>query len=90
MPIGGLKEKVLAARRAGITTVVIPKLNKKELDEIPAVLKRAVEIHLVDDVEEALRLALVPPFAPRATEGAGPKASTKAFPGRPRSRPVTV
>jgi ATP-dependent Lon protease len=90
LPIGGLKEKILAARRTGITTVVIPKLNKKELDEIPAVLKRAVEIHLVDDVEDALRLALVPPFAPRATEGAGPKASTKAFPGRPRSRPVTV
>jgi ATP-dependent Lon protease len=90
LPIGGLKEKILAARRAGITTVVIPKLNKKELDEIPAVLKRAVDIHLVDDVEEALRLALVPPFATRAADGAGPKASTKTFPGRPRSRPVTV
>jgi ATP-dependent Lon protease len=89
LPIGGLKEKILAARRAGLTSVVIPKLNKKELDEIPAQLRRAVEVHLVDDVEEALKLALVPPFT-RATDGAGSKAPTKTFPSRPRSRPVTV
>ncbi|HEX6739253.1 MAG TPA: S16 family serine protease, partial [Vicinamibacteria bacterium] len=89
LPIGGLKEKVLAARRAGITNVVIPKLNKKELDEIPAQLRRTVEIHLVDDVEEALKLALVPPFGTRVTD-TGPKTATKTFPGRPRSRPVTV
>jgi ATP-dependent Lon protease len=90
LPIGGLKEKILAARRAGITSVVIPKLNKKELDEIPAQLRRAVEIHLVDDVEDALKLALVPPFGTRAADGTGPKTTTKTFPGRPRSRPVTV
>jgi hypothetical protein len=70
--------------------VVIPKLNKKELDEIPSHLRRSVEVHLVDDVEDALRLALVPPLGSRTTDGAGPKASTKTFPGRPRSRPVTV
>ncbi len=40
LPIGGLKEKILAARRAGITTIVCPKLNQKELDEVPATLRR--------------------------------------------------
>jgi ATP-dependent Lon protease len=89
LPIGGLKEKILAARRAGITEVVIPQLNRKELDEIPAHLRRGVQIHLVDDVEEALKLALVPPPGARV-EGAGSKAAAKPFPGRPRTRPVTV
>src|SRR4029453_15598188 len=65
LPIGGLKEKLLAARRAGITTVVVPKLNQKELDEIPGPLKRAFEIHLADHVDEALKLALLPPPATR-------------------------
>ena len=52
LPIGGLKEKILAARRAGITSVIIPKLNQKELDEIAPHLRRGMAIHLVDEVEE--------------------------------------
>jgi ATP-dependent Lon protease len=85
LPIGGLKEKLLAARRAGITTVIVPKLNKKELDEIPAHLKRGLEIHLVDEVDEVLRLALIPPLEAR------PTATAKAtFPAKPRPKPLTV
>ena len=61
LPIGGLKEKILAARRAHIDTIVCPKLNKKDLDEVPAHLRRGMSFHLVDDVEEVLALALVPP-----------------------------
>ncbi len=87
LPIGGLKEKILAARRAGIETIVCPKLNQKELDEVPAHLRRSIEFHLVDDVEEVLRLALVPPPQPRVSPGA--KSAPRTFPGRPR-RPVTV
>jgi len=87
LPIGGLKEKLLAARRAGITTLIIPKLNKKELDEIPSHLKRGLEIHMVDEVEEVLRLALIPPLEPRAVE---PEEAPKAFPPKPRPKPVTV
>jgi ATP-dependent Lon protease len=87
LPIGGLKEKILAARRAGITTLIIPKLNKKELDEIPPHLKRGLEIHMVDEVEEVLRLALIPPLEPRAAE---PEEAPKAFPPKPRPKPVTV
>jgi ATP-dependent Lon protease len=87
LPIGGLKEKILAARRAGLTTLVIPQLNKKDLDEVPAHLKRGLAFHLVEEVDEALQLALLPPAEPRATPG---KPSPKPFPPKPRSRPVTV
>jgi ATP-dependent Lon protease len=88
LPIGGLKEKILAARRAGITTVVCPKLNRKELDEIPAALRRGIEVHLVDSVEEVLKLALVPPLETRTHSGA--RNLPKPFPSKPRSKPVVV
>jgi ATP-dependent Lon protease len=87
LPIGGLKEKLLAARRAGITIVIVPKLNKKELDEIPPHLKRGLEIHLVDEVDEVLRLALIPPLEARLPAAGGPK---PAFPSKPRPKPLTV
>jgi ATP-dependent Lon protease len=87
LPIGGLKEKLLAARRAGITTVIIPKLNRKELDEIPPHLKRGLEIHLVDEVDEVLRLALIPPLEARLPASGGPKTT---FPAKPRPKPLTV
>jgi ATP-dependent Lon protease len=86
LPIGGLKEKILAARRAGIDTILCPKLNKKELDEVPAHLRRGMEIHLVETVDEVLALALQPP--PETKPQPGSKAP-RPFPGRPR-RPVTV
>jgi ATP-dependent Lon protease len=88
LPIGGLKEKILAARRAGITTVVIPKLNRKELEEIATHLRRGLEIHLVDEVEEVLRLALIPPLEVRALP-AGPR-PPKALPPKPPIKPVVV
>jgi ATP-dependent Lon protease len=90
LPIGGLKEKILAARRAGIETIVCPKLNKKDLDEVPVALRRGMQFHLVDQVEEVLRLALVPPLEPRVLAGPGTKPPPKPFPPRPRSKPVTV
>ena len=67
-----------------------PKLNKKELDEIAPHLKRGLEIHLVDEVDEVLRLALIPPLEPRPVSGAGPKSTPRTFPGKPRTKPVTV
>jgi ATP-dependent Lon protease len=87
LPIGGLKEKILAARRARIETIVCPKLNQKELDEVPAHLRRGLAFHLVEDVDEVLALALVPPPEPRVSPGA--KSAPRPFPARPR-RPVTV
>jgi ATP-dependent Lon protease len=91
LPVGGLKEKILAARRAGITTLVCPKLNKKELDEVPAHLKRGIELHLVEEVDEVLKLALIPPLEPRVMPpGNGSKSRHRVFPAKPRSKPVTV
>jgi ATP-dependent Lon protease len=87
LPIGGLKEKILAARRAGIDTILCPKLNKKELDEVPAQLRRGLTVHLVETVDEVLSLALLPP--PETKPQPGTKPPTRPFPGRPR-RPVTV
>ncbi|MBX5481577.1 MAG: endopeptidase La [Myxococcaceae bacterium] len=59
LPIGGLKEKVLAAHRAGIKTVLIPKANKKDLRDIPKKVRRALRIVPVEYVDEVLREALV-------------------------------
>ncbi|MFL2883051.1 MAG: endopeptidase La [Pelagibacteraceae bacterium] len=58
LPIGGLKEKLLAAHRAGIKKVLIPFDNKKDLSEIPAVIKKNIEIIPVKNVEEVLKIAL--------------------------------
>ena len=60
LPIGGLKEKSLAAVRAGITTVIIPKLNEKDLPEIPAEVKRKITFKPVETVDEVLEIALGP------------------------------
>ncbi|MCP3821735.1 endopeptidase La [Streptomyces sp. A3M-1-3] len=60
LPIGGLKQKLLAAHRAGITTVVIPKRNEPDLDDVPAEILDRLEVHPVTDVRQVLDLALSP------------------------------
>ena len=57
MPIGGLKEKVLAARRNMVKTILIPKFNKRDLDKLEANVKEGLTFHLVGDMEEVLALA---------------------------------
>ena len=57
-PIGGLKEKLLAAKRAGVTQVVIPKENERDLEEVPKGVKESLEIHAVEHMDEVLGLAL--------------------------------
>lgn len=64
LPIGGLKEKLLAALRGRITTVIIPKDNEKDLAEIPANVKKSLKIIPVSRVEEALKIALKTPLQP--------------------------
>nr|WP_298414312.1 endopeptidase La [uncultured Halomonas sp.] len=59
MPIGGLKEKLLAARRGGIKTVLIPEENRRDLKEVPDNIKNALDIHPVRWIDEVLDLALV-------------------------------
>ena len=58
LPIGGLKEKLLAALRGGIKTVIIPKENEKDLAEIPDNVKKEMKIIPVDNVSEVLKIAL--------------------------------
>jgi ATP-dependent Lon protease len=64
MPIGGIKEKVLAAHRAGMTDVILPLKNKKDLDEIPEEIRNVIKIHLVDTMDEVLDIALAIKCAP--------------------------
>ncbi len=58
LPIGGVKEKVLAARRAGISRVILPKGNKKDLRELPDHVRQEMQFHFVDRVEEVLSLVI--------------------------------
>jgi ATP-dependent Lon protease len=64
LPIGGLKEKLLAALRGGIKTVLIPQENEKDLAEIPANIKEGLEIIPVSHVDQVLARALIAPLAP--------------------------
>jgi len=66
LPIGGLKEKLLAAHRGGITTVIIPEENKKDLADIPANITRSLEIHPVRWIDQVLDIALERPLHPSA------------------------
>jgi ATP-dependent Lon protease len=63
LPVGGIKEKLLAAHRAGITTVLVPKDNAKDLVELPDDVKEALTIHTVEYVDEVWRLALEEPLS---------------------------
>ena len=59
LPIGGLKEKSLAAFRAGIKTIIIPDRNKKDLDEIPKPLRRKLHWIAADNMSDVLKIALM-------------------------------
>ena len=58
LPVGGIKEKVLAAHRAGIKTIILPKFNSKDLEDIPKRVQRDITFHFVDKMMEVLKLAL--------------------------------
>ena len=58
LPVGGIKEKILAAKRAGITDIVMCKDNKKDIDEIPEIYVKGLEFHFVENVEEVWDFAL--------------------------------
>ncbi|MDO0824492.1 endopeptidase La [Desulfosporosinus nitroreducens] len=60
LPIGGVKEKVLAAHRAGIKVVLLPEENRKDLEDVPENVRKVMEFHFVSRIEEVLKLALLP------------------------------
>ncbi|HUU32309.1 MAG TPA: S16 family serine protease, partial [Phycisphaerae bacterium] len=78
LPVGGIKEKVLAAKRAGIDTVILPERNRKDLEEIPRAVRRDMKFHYVRRMEEVLPLALADGKMPKA-------AARKAKKSRSRS-----
>lgn len=61
LPIGGVKEKILAAHRAGIKQVILPERNRHDLEEIPQWVLKELQIHFVKDMDEVLQIALQPP-----------------------------
>jgi ATP-dependent Lon protease len=58
LPVGGIKEKVLAAKRAGIDTVILPSRNEKDLEEVPEQVKKDMKFHFVQRMDEVIHLAL--------------------------------
>ncbi|MBQ1096809.1 endopeptidase La [Streptomyces sp. b94] len=79
LPIGGVKQKLLAAHRAGVTTVIIPKRNEPDLDDVPAQVLDKLDVHAVTDVRQVLELALAP-----ATNGARSEVPVAAVGAPPR------
>ena len=64
LPVGGIKDKVLAAYRAGIRMVVLPAENEKDLDEIPKEVRDAMDFHLVENMDEVIKVAMDHAAAP--------------------------
>lgn len=60
LPIGGVKQKLLAAHRAGLTEVIVPARNEPDLDDLPEDVRKALTVHVTGDVADVLRLALRP------------------------------
>ena len=84
LPVGGIKEKVLAAYRAGIKTIILPAWNRKDIEDIPANVQKGITFHFVSDMMDVVKLALEngdwkkPTKVPQRKEKATPKKSRKS------------
>ena len=87
LPIGGVKEKLLAAARGGIAKVILPKENEKDLTEIPPEIKNKFDIRLVKWIDEVFALALDKPQKPRKTRTTSERANVPATPATTKSSP---
>jgi ATP-dependent Lon protease len=70
LPIGGVKQKVLAAHRAGLKEVILPKRNEGDLDDVPEQVREEIEFHLAESVDEVLAVALEPELAREGRDAA--------------------
>ena len=88
LPIGGLKEKILAAKRARLTCVILPKRNKKDLDEIPKHILKGIQLVFADTMDDVMRVALRrrPPLKKKAGRPQSPQESPKPVPRIEKSR----
>ena len=75
LPIGGIKEKVLGAHRAGLRRVLLPRRNEADLDDIPADLRKEMQLVLIESIDEVLREALTPRLVAVSSNGVGAGAS---------------
>ncbi len=64
LPIGGVKQKVLAAHRMGLKEVILPRRNEKDLDDVPESVREAMTFHLASQVDDVLKVALAAPAQP--------------------------
>jgi ATP-dependent Lon protease len=68
LPIGGVKEKVLGAHRAGISTIILPKDNEADMEDIPEDVRKQLSFHCVSTLDEVFDIALVPIDEPVPTQ----------------------
>jgi ATP-dependent Lon protease len=86
LPVGGIKDKILAAHRLGIDTIILPKKNENDLDELPDDVRGEMKFILVDRVDDALRAALV--SADNDADSAGEKRTVKPkAKAKPKAKP---
>jgi ATP-dependent Lon protease len=99
LPVGGIKEKVLAAYRAGIKTLILPAWNQKDIEDIPANVQKSITFHFVTDMMDVVKLALEngdwkkPVKAPQQTKTAvkkRPKPAAKKQVRKPHPKPATT
>jgi ATP-dependent Lon protease len=90
LPVGGLKEKILAARHAGIPTIILPKLNDKDLADLPAAVREGLKLVLVETVDDVLAAALAPAQPPERPPRKSPRRKTsKAKPLSAAAQPAS-
>jgi ATP-dependent Lon protease len=82
LPVGGIKEKVLAARRAGISALILPKKNEKDLEEVPEQVKKDLKFHFVQKMDEVIQIALKPGPMKRNQGGKNSRAFVKKQKGK--------
>ena len=81
LPVGGIKEKVLAAHRTGIRRLILPRRNEGEFEEVPADVRRELEVAFVENAEEVLERALEPSGEEAAApQAAGPRRAATGWP----------
>lgn len=89
LPIGGLKEKILAAKRAKLTTVILPRRNKKDLEEIPKHLLKGIQLSFADTMDDVMKIALrrkakTPPTSKKPSSSSMPPRTKSTRPGKGR------
>lgn len=92
MAIGGLKEKILAAKRAMLTTVILPRRNKKDLEEIPKHILKGIQLHFADTMDDVMKVALrrKPKATAASKKNSTPSAAARNKPSRTPKRRRTA